>query len=120
MEYGADGYLIKNCDTEELSNAIQKVNKGQKYFSVDVTESLLQQEQQVKPSNHIETLADLTDREKEILVLIAEGNSNKEIGEQLFISQRTVDTHRTNLAKKLNVNNIVGLIRFAYSSGLIK
>lgn len=119
MEYGADGYLIKNCDAEELSGAIQKVNKGQKHFSGDVTESLLE-EQHINPTNHLETLADLTEREKEILILIAEGNSNKEIGERLFISHRTVDTHRTNLTKKLNVKNIAGLIRFAYSSGLVK
>ncbi len=64
-------------------------------------------------------MADLTSREIEILKLIAEGFSNKEIGEQLFISHRTVDTHRTNLMNKLEVNNIAGLIRYAISNGFI-
>ena len=61
----------------------------------------------------------LTSREEEILKLIAEGFSNKEIGTQLFISHRTVDTHRTNLMKKLNTSNIAGLISYAIKSGLI-
>ena len=64
-------------------------------------------------------LSQLTERETEILRLIAEGNSNKEIGEQLFISHRTVDTHRTNLMKKLAVHNIAGLIKFAIKAGLV-
>ena len=63
--------------------------------------------------------ANLTDREVEILKLIAQGLTNKEIGEKLFISHRTVDTHRTNLQKKLNVKNIAGLIRFTYESGIM-
>ena len=62
----------------------------------------------------------LTEREIEILKLIAQGMSNKEIGDQLFISHRTVDTHRTNLMKKLDVHNIAGLIRFAIRSGFVE
>lgn len=66
------------------------------------------------------SLAVLTQREVEILKLVAEGLTNKEIGNQLFISHRTVDTHRTNLMKKLDINNVAGLIRFAFRSGLIQ
>lgn len=119
MEFGADGYLLKNCDTEELTKAITKVYNGGKYFSGEVALSLLN-EDKTSNQNSLELLAELTEREKEILVLIAEGYSNKEIGEKLFISHRTVDTHRTNLTKKLNVKNIAGLIRFAYTNGLVK
>ena len=64
-------------------------------------------------------IASLTEREIEILKCIADGLSNKEIGEQLFISHRTVDTHRTNLMKKLEVNNIAGLIRYALKNGFV-
>jgi DNA-binding NarL/FixJ family response regulator len=64
-------------------------------------------------------LAQLSDREKEITSLIAEGMSNTEIGEKLFISARTVDTHRANIMKKLEIKNLAGLIRFAISSGLV-
>lgn len=66
-----------------------------------------------------EIVESLTEREIEILKLISEGLSNKEIGDQLFISHRTVDTHRTNLMKKLNVHNIAGLIRFALKNKLV-
>jgi len=98
---GADGYVLKNSDQEELLSAIRKVNKGQKYFSPEVTISLAD-----KPSSLMDDsinghyICDLTEREIEILKLIADGYSNKEIGEKLFISHRTVDTHRTNLMKK--------------------
>lgn len=66
-----------------------------------------------------EIVESLTEREIEILKFISEGLSNKEIGDQLFISHRTVDTHRTNLMKKLNVHNIAGLIRFALKNKLV-
>ena len=117
MEIGADGYLLKNCGQDELLLAIQNVFSGKKHFSSEVTMSLLQPDE---PEQQAENLADLTEREIEILKLIAEGLSNKEIGEELFISHRTVDTHRTNLMKKLEVHNIAGLIRFAIKSGLVE
>jgi len=62
----------------------------------------------------------LTDRETEVLRLIAEGFSNKEIAEKLFLSPRTIDTHRQNLMKKLNINKVVGLIKFAIKNGLVE
>jgi len=115
---GADGYLLKSTSQDELIRAISKVAQGDKYFSADVTLSLLNpaqsNSQNSKPQTEI-----LTIREEEILKLIAEGFSNKEIGDKLFISHRTVDTHRTNLMKKLNTSNIAGLISFAIKSGLI-
>lgn len=113
---GADGYILKNASKEELIQAIQKVAEGQQYFATDVTMSLLNNKQN---PNHSNLDVDLTNRELEILKLIADGFSNKEIGEQLFISHRTVDTHRTNLMKKLEVNNIAGLISFAIKKGIV-
>lgn len=113
---GADGYIMKNASKEELIQAITKVASGQQYFSTDVTLSLLDKNASVSASK---LEIDLTNRELEILKLIADGFSNKEIGEQLFISHRTVDTHRTNLMKKLNVNNIAGLVSFAIKNGLV-
>jgi len=117
---GVDGYLVKNSDQNELIEAIKKVYSGQQHFSSDVTMSLLDKStnksSRFEPDNRI---ADLTSREIEILKLISEGLSNKEIGEKLYISHRTVDSHRTNLMKKVGVNNIAGLIRFAMKSGFI-
>jgi len=116
MDLGADGYVIKNADRLELLNAIRNVAAGKKHFSPEVTVALLSQEENPMSSALMEGL---TEREIEILKLIAEGLSNKEIGDKLFIPHRTVDTHRTNLMKKLEVHNIAGLIRFAIRHGLI-
>jgi two-component system response regulator NreC len=118
IDAGADGYLLKNSDQNELLEAIAKVTSGQQYFSSDVTLSLLNKNSSNSSSFQEENVVgDLTDREIEILKLIAEGFTNKEIGDKLFISHRTVDTHRTNLMKKVGVNNIAGLIRFAIKKG---
>ncbi|MBV5313423.1 MAG: response regulator transcription factor [Prolixibacteraceae bacterium] len=117
MSIGAHGYLLKSCAQDELISAIRKVAAGQQFFSPEVTLSLLNP----TPNNPLNTNQPelLTDRETEILKLIAEGFSNKEIGSKLFISHRTVDTHRTNLMKKLNSSNIAGLISYAIKNGIV-
>ncbi|MEZ4923161.1 MAG: response regulator transcription factor [Crocinitomicaceae bacterium] len=122
VERGADGYLLKNSSKDEVLKAIEAVLKGQPYFSQDVTLSLLDKNGNKQPSfsGNTTELESLTEREIEILKLVAEGLTNKEIGEELFISHRTVDTHRTNLMKKLDVNNVAGLIRFAMKNGLVE
>ncbi len=117
VEIGADGYLLKNSSRDEVMEAISKVTKGEKYFSTEVTMSLLNNS--AGSRNQTESIR-LTERESEILTLIAEGFTNKEIGDQLFISHRTVDTHRTNLMKKLEVNNLAGLISYALKNGYVK
>lgn len=120
IELGADGYLLKNTNQQELSNAIIKVHAGEKYFSSDVTMSLVSSGEgnKVKLQN-LELDTSLTEKEIEILKYIAQGFSNKEIGDKLFISHRTVDTHRTNLMRKLDAKNIAGLIRYAMRAGLV-
>ena len=125
IQIGVDGYLLKNSNKDEVLNAISQVLNGQKYFSSDVTLSL----SGLAPSNNIKLtntdpgnakkLSSLTEREVEILKGIADGMSNREIGEQLFISQRTVDTHRQNIMKKLDVKKVVGLIKFAIKNGMV-
>ncbi|MBD3639077.1 MAG: response regulator transcription factor [Crocinitomicaceae bacterium] len=121
VERGIDGYLLKNSSKEDVLSAIQTVLEDQPYFSQDVTDSLLNKSKTTNSNSaDVATLASLTEREIEILKLVAEGLTNKEIGDHLFISHRTVDTHRTNLMKKLDICNVAGLIRFAYKSGLIQ
>ncbi|MFY7971643.1 MAG: response regulator [Flavobacteriales bacterium] len=116
IDAGADGYLLKNSPKAELLRAISAVSGGESYFPAEVKSILLQADfEQARKGK----LADLTDREMEILKCIAEGHSNKEIGERLFISHRTVDSHRTNLMQKLDVHNIAGLVRIAITNGLI-
>jgi len=118
INIGANGYLLKSSSQDEVINAIRKVASGNSYFSAEVTLSLLNKTQNSlqDTSPQIELL---TDRETEIVQLIAEGFSNKEIGNKLFISHRTVDTHRTNIMKKLNVSNIAGLISYAIKNGIV-
>lgn len=115
IELGINGYLIKNSGKTEMINAIRKVYSGDKVFAADVTLSLLGKNE----SKQSKTYIDLTDREIEILKLIVDGFSNKEIGEKLFISHRTVDTHRTNIMKKVEVNNVAGLISYAIRNKLV-
>lgn len=117
MELGADGYILKNSDRNELIRALETIASGKKFFSTDVTMALSKEDE--KPED-LEALKDFTPREIEILKLVSEGLSNKEIGEKLFISHRTVDTHRTNIMKKLNVHNIAGLIHFSIRHGLLE
>ena len=119
MESGADGYVLKTADREMLLEAIDKVLLDQKYFSPEVTETLVRNNQQTN-STAQDQKESLTDREEEILTLIAEGYSNKEIGERLFISHRTVDTHRTNIMRKIDARNIAGVIRYAIQNGYLR
>lgn len=118
ISFGADGYLLKNSTKEDVLKAIEHVLLGGKYFSDEVIDSL---EDKIDVNNSKSQLINqLTEREIEIIRLVAEGLTNKQIGEKLFISHRTVDTHRTNLMKKLNTNNVAGLIRFAFKNKIIQ
>ncbi len=118
MDRGADGYLLKTCGRDELLRAVQAVKDGNRHFSTAITEGLLRQRMEKSVGDG--RLRELTTREREILGALAEGLSNKEIGERLFISARTVDTHRSNLMKKLGVHNVAGLVRLAMAEGLVK
>ncbi len=119
IDQGIDGYVSKNDDKEDFLNAIRSIIKGKKYFSQDVVLSLADKNDATPDSNSdFEKLSLLTERERDILKLICEGFSNKEIAAQLFISHRTVDTHRTNIMAKLDLNNVVQLTRFAIRTGL--
>ncbi len=106
---GASGYLLKNTGHDELLAAIRTAARGDSYFSQQVSAKLLQaitQQKEVLPVKNTDNL--LTERETEILKLIAEEHSNAEIANKLFISIRTVDTHRRNLLEKLQAKNTRG------------
>lgn len=107
LESGANGYLLKNADKCEIIKAIVTVCKGNNYLTFEAEKSLRYETELQKK------LPKLTKREKEVLILIAEGLTNIQISEKLFISIDTVDSHRKNLYTKLNVKNTAMLIRFA-------
>ncbi|MCB0524850.1 MAG: response regulator transcription factor [Saprospiraceae bacterium] len=115
VEKGVSGFLFKNTSISELSDAIRKVAAGETYFSSEVALTLLKS----PPGSDNSKLTQLSEREIEILKLVAQGNSSTEIGKQLFISPRTVDTHRNNIIQKLDVKGIAGLIQFAIQHKLI-
>jgi len=117
LNEGADGYLIKNSSKDEMIEAIDKVLSGEKYFSEDVSNII---ENKNTTQDDVGIINQLTQREIEIIEFVALGLTNKEIAEKLFISHRTVDTHRTNVMKKIKVTNVAGLIRFAFSHKLIQ
>ncbi|MBW8051817.1 MAG: response regulator transcription factor [Cytophagales bacterium] len=121
LKAGAYGYILKNIDKEELLEAIKMVNNGENYYSneIPLTLSRPASEDILAKKQEDILISQLTQRELEVLELIAQGLSNNQIGEKLFISPRTVDTHRTNLMQKLNVHNIAGLIKVAIQNGLM-
>jgi len=121
---GAGGYILKDAGKDELAAAIRSVAKGEKYFSSRISEIMVNgflRKTSVRdegPSGELGAInVELTKREKEILSLIAEGLNNQEISEKLFISPRTVDTHRTNIMQKLDIHDAANLVKFAIEHG---
>lgn len=120
VEAGASGYILKRTNMNEVLEAIRIVAKGEKYLGRDVQEILLNNmSQSATPSELTVGQSVLTQREKEILILIANEMQNDEIAEKLFISERTVETHRRNMFTKTKTKSIVGLIKYAIANGLI-
>ena len=113
---GANGYLLKNIDYEELHRAIGLVMSGQKYFNQHVSSILMDELHRKSDTDQLQEK--LTERESDILKEIVHGLSSKEIADKLFISPRTVDTHRNNLMKKLDVHNTAELVKLALDKGL--
>lgn len=111
---GAYGYLIKNADESELIHAIKEVANGKKYFNSEISQLMIGN-MSVEGESHKK----LSDREIEVLTLVSEGKTTKEIAEELFVSARTVETHRVNMMKKLSVQNSAELIKKAAHLGLI-
>lgn len=118
LEKGAIGFLLKNTGKDEVLTAIRSVSKGDSYFSREVSAILI--EQLHRPASRKKsTEIPISPREIEVLKLIAQEFSNSEIAEKLFISIRTVDTHRRNLLEKLGVKNTAGLVKFAIQKGIL-
>ncbi len=122
IESGANGYVLKNTEADELIFAIKKVYEGECYYSSEVTSVIAANVVRNMSSNSRQekvTSDDLTKREKEIIILIAEEFTNHEIADKLFLSPRTIDTHRRNLLQKLGAKNTAGLVKFAIKNELV-
>lgn len=119
IKSGASGYILKRAAEAELISAIQIIMRGDLYVDPSMVRSLLSDT--IKPSSaHRESIEPLTAREKEVLKLIVQGYTNRQIGEELNISVRTVEGHRANLSEKLGLHSRVELVRYAREHGLIE
>lgn len=120
LRAGASGYVPKRAAPDELATAIRAVSRGEVFLHPSLAGRLVQDYLQRRDVEEQETAADdLTPREQEVLTLIAQGLSNNEIADQLVISAKTVDRHRENIMRKLNLHNRVDLVKYALRKGLI-
>lgn len=123
LSAGASGYILKNTEIGEMLNAIRTVAQGRQIFSAPISTLMTEKyvrSAQYNQDNKENDAPNLTKRETEILQKIADGKTSQEIAEILFISPRTVDTHRANLIQKLGVKNSAGLVRYAIENQLVE
>lgn len=114
VDIGIRGFLLKSCDFKEVEMALEAVKNGDYYFSQELLQQMVFQSSQGQPDN------ELSQREKDVLTQICNGDSNQEIAEKLFISKRTVEKHRANIMMKTGCGNTASLVVFAVKNGLYK
>ena len=114
VDIGIRGFLLKSCDFKEVEMALEAVKNGDYYFSQELLQQMVFQSSQGQPDN------ELSQREKDVLTQICNGDSNQEIAEKLFISKRTVEKHRANIMRKTGCGNTASLVVFAVKNGLYK
>ena len=119
IKCGASGYVLKDVSSSELITAIETVYRGGTYFSSGASQALFSELGQETPPSASPEEEPLTNREKDVLKLLAEGNSNKEVARELDISVRTVETHRQNIKAKLDIHTAAGLARYAIEHQII-
>ena len=122
LKAGADGYMLKDASHDELLTAVHSVLNGKTYLSPDISGKVLHRYLNGGQANHGAATSpwdSLTHREKEVLKLVAEGRQNRYIGEYLALSVKTVEKHRSNLMKKLDLHNAAGLTAYAIEKGLV-
>jgi len=118
LKIGITSHLLKDCDQDEIVEAIYKTVKGEKFMCGKIANAILH-EKSMNVSEYSCQGMNISEREMEIITLIAEGYSNKEVADKLFLSTHTITTHRKNIMNKLGVNNTAGLVLFAVRENLI-
>lgn len=119
LEAGINGYLLKNTNKADLLTGIRAIMKGQQVFSDPISDLIKESFLNSSSKNKSGKQQTITKREREVLKLIVDGLTSKEIAQKLYISPRTVDTHRANLMEKLELNNIAELVRYALKHELV-
>jgi NarL family two-component system response regulator LiaR len=120
IQAGASSYLLKNVSPDDLVEAIRAVHRGEARLHPDITRKLMQQVSKIPAPNHDLTINELTEREKEVLRLVATGMNNREIAQELFISEKTVKTHVSNILGKLNLDQRTQLVIYAIKNKLVE
>lgn len=121
FQAGAMGYILKQTTGQDLISAIKEVNRGNAYLSPTIAKHMVSDYREiVKGAKFTRKGTGLTPRETEVLQLIAEGNSNKKIAERLFISIKTVETHRLKIMNLLKIHDVAGLTRYAIAKRIIE
>jgi DNA-binding NarL/FixJ family response regulator len=118
LRLGASAYLIKDADFAELETAIREVAAGKPYLSPAVSKHVVDDYMR-RLSGETDPLESLTKRQREILLLIAQGHNTQQMADKLFISVKTVETHRAQLMERLRIHDVAGLVRYAIRIGLI-
>lgn len=116
---GADGYVLKDSSRTELLQAIRSVVKGQRYLCAPVSAKVISGYLGERDVRKVASVQMLTDREREVLTLIAQGMSNKRVAMRLVLSVKTIEKHRSNFMRKLELHNTAGITMFAISKGLV-
>lgn len=120
FQAGASGYILKEGAVEELVSAIRTIHQDKSFLSPAISKTLIDAYLRKMETGKTETPFDLlTDREREVLQLIAEGNTNREVAKLLFISVKTVEAHRAHIMQKLNIHEIARLVKYAIQKGLV-
>ncbi|MDX1779131.1 MAG: response regulator transcription factor [Thermodesulfobacteriota bacterium] len=118
LQAGASGYLLKDCEFDELVRAIETVVSKRTYLSPEIADILVENFVRKSPPEESSASSVLTSREREVLQLLAEGKTTREIANTLCLSTKTVETHRRQMMEKLNIYNVANLIKFAIRKGL--
>ncbi len=118
LQAGASGYLLKNCAFDELAKAIETVYNNQTYLSPRISEIVRKEFVKLMKSEDTSATELLTDREREVLQMIAEGYKTKEIADRIHVSVKTVEARRRQIMEKLNIDSVAGLTKFAIREGI--
>lgn len=120
LSAGAEGYLVKQTAPEDLVSAVEAAAQGEAFLSPLISKSVMENYlRHSEDADDLDSLNSLTRREREVLQLIAEGLTSKQIGKQLFVSQKTIRTHRANMMSKLDIHSTAALTLYALRKGLI-
>jgi two-component system nitrate/nitrite response regulator NarL len=119
IQSGAQGYVLKDAPPADLLRAIESVDHNEPFFSPDINQIVLNQYLAETGAEQAPTAAKLTKREREVLAMVAEGRSNKEMADKMGVGVRTVETHRERMMAKLKIHSVAGLTKFAIANGIV-